>query len=289
MFNRIVGTCAAVALVMVAEFMVAESAMCSPQVAEWIDPEGGNWYDSQNWIGSPGFGVRTVFDIGNADYIVSTTDDMFTSLLEVGTDGVLFNLGGTGMAVAAGGKYSGEIRLSREAGHDADVTFTNGQVNVDGGVYIAEAGDSSAVLTLIAVAQAGLTQLDCGPLEVGTGGNGLLAILGSTTVQCQSSSIAATFGSTGFVDVDSGSFNAIANHVIGVGGDGTVLLRAGGTAFCDFVNIGFVEGSIGTLHIQSGGVFTQDPGGTGIGCTMATFGGEGHLIVSDPGSTFNAL
>ncbi|HEY1687108.1 MAG TPA: hypothetical protein VGG19_20275, partial [Tepidisphaeraceae bacterium] len=230
----------------------------SAQTSHWINTAGGDFAEAANWDnGIPGATGQANFDTGTANpYTVTFNSSVVNSLVNVGGDQVVFDLGGNSYTTTTTG--SGSINIG---------TSGNGSLTIlDGSVTgtTAEVGFINGYSNTLSVSGAG-SFLTTSNIEVGDGGTGIFNANNGANVNAGSLDIGGASSGGGTVNID---------------GTGTILSAT---------SISVATNGSGSLNITNGAVVNSTTGYSVIGSRSngAVIAGTGTVTVSGPGSQWN--
>jgi|GEM_PF-6691984 len=256
----------------------------------WIDTNGGDWYDQQNWVDTfpppvnaqpasvPGVGDVASFQIGGRTYTVTFSDEVDLTTLKIPNDRVTLDLEGRSLAA------SQVIHVGTVFNDIGSLTIHNGLVRspvvfiaFDGGDGRLTVEDNALLLIDGSLSGIGL------PFAVGgapslNGGQGQMELFGHLNVFDTDSFVGSRVFADGFATVSGGTWNTDDDLVFGHnGGAGHLLINnggvvsAGGTTYVgQSGNAPLNETGVGEVDIADGTLTST--GTASIGSGALSFG-----------------
>jgi T5SS/PEP-CTERM-associated repeat protein/uncharacterized repeat protein (TIGR03803 family) len=270
---------------------------------------GGGIFAVSGGLGVDGDGSgQSTLDVGGGGLVtVAASLAVAGGLVTIEGGGTLIDTatdGSGGVAVSSGGTLLVEGTAAMLSAGTSDLDVTGGNVTIanggsvtafglaivggallvqNGGTLITAGGDGGAIGT--AVSADGVASLDGGgsvwrdggPLLVGDGGTGTLALTNGAVVSAGAVTIGQG-GGTGTITLDGGAMLSGSGALdVGSGGIGTLALTHGGIAGADTVSVGMAGGS-GTVSVDGTGSTLDDTGALSVG-----IGGTGALSITRSG------
>lgn len=260
----------------------------SSELIHWANSSGGNFQVGANW--SPQYvptGVDVaLFDIGNAAYSVTGSQDLTASRLIVGADNVTLNLGTKSLHLLADNFTDGYSQVLRVANDDGDVGslhLTSGTLSTRG-LVVSATGGTGNTTGLLEITGPNTTLEVTGTFDenqIGGAGNdsGEVRVTeGAKLIAPQATLLLGRNGGSGKMLVSGlGSHLQVDTFYVGLIGHGELTVQQ--AAIVDFGYLAIANQDIsptGTVAVNTGGrISVSDAilvGGAGIG-TLVIDGG----------------